>query len=671
MLRTIHAACIALLVCGPAAAHGGAYRGPGGGPPSGGAQPPADSVPSSDNPPRGSQSPRGGGAPDVAAPSRGFCKDPAQHRGPSSNEPPPGDDLTAWQLWWGYNQAAFVDVKAAVHTSDLIEGSDAFFLGHLPADAARDRLRPRESLVVHGVVPALRRTLAQETDNDLVTGALIALAKIGDRPGLEGPRTADVLRPFLQDANQEIAETAAVSLGILGEPDAALILAELLADSERGRRLVGRPTGVPARTRAFAAYGLGLIGRRVEYAELAARIAAMLCDGLEAGRELATPDVAVACVSALGLVVDDAQATATHLLYVLEDDAHHDYTRAHAAVAIARLLAATDRSDPLRRRALERFARGLAPRSSDPPVVQPALALALGRLADAGDSEGSRSALAALLEAARAGQGLDVRHFALVSLGEAGARPGTGAAPYAGLPLVRAHLAERLERGHSLDRPWAALALGVLGHGLREAGLDCDPELDRALIRALRAAKAPQELGACALACGMRRIEGALGDLLAALDAVAEDEARGFIAVGLGLLGDSDALEPVQQVVRASKYRPELLRQAAISLGLLGDKRLVPELIGMLQSSTSTSAQAAVAFGLGSIGDARSVGPLVELLHDARVTPRVRSFAAVALGIVADKDGRAWNAALACGIDYRANTVTLTDGQGAGILEIL
>jgi hypothetical protein len=134
-----------------------------------------------------------------------------------------------------------------------------------------------------------------------------------------------------------------------------------------------------------------------------------------------------------------------------------------------------------------------------------------------------------------------------VSLGEAGARPGTGAAPYAGLPLVRAHLAERLERGHSLDRPWAALALGVLGHGLREAGLDCDPELDRALIRALRAAKAPQELGACALACGMRRIEGALGDLLAALDAVAEDEARGFIAVGLGLLGDSDALEPVQQ----------------------------------------------------------------------------------------------------------------------------
>ena len=41
------------------------------------------------------------------------------------------------------------------------------------------------------------------------------------------------------------------------------------------------------------------------------------------------------------------------------------------------------------------------------------------------------------------------------------------------------------------------------------------------------------------------------------------------------------------------------------------------------------------------------------------------------LWFVADKEPRPWNAKLAIGVNYRANTTTLTDGRGAGILEIL
>ena len=62
---------------------------------------------------------------------------------------------------------------------------------------------------------------------------------------------------------------------------------------------------------------------------------------------------------------------------------------------------------------------------------------------------------------------------------------------------------------------------------------------------------------------------------------------------------------------------------------------------------------------------------LIEMLADEDMTPRARAFAAVALGIVSDKEPRPWNAKLSIGVNYRANTTTLTDGRGAGILEIL
>ena len=97
----------------------------------------------------------------------------------------------------------------------------------------------------------------------------------------------------------------------------------------------------------------------------------------------------------------------------------------------------------------------------------------------------------------------------------------------------------------------------------------------------------------------------------------------------------------------------------------------MPELIEMLQRASSLSAQASIAYGLGAIGDARSIDPLIEMLGDSEVTPRARAFAAVALGIVSDKELWPWNAKLSIGVNYRANTTTLTDGRGAGILEIL
>ena len=47
------------------------------------------------------------------------------------------------------------------------------------------------------------------------------------------------------------------------------------------------------------------------------------------------------------------------------------------------------------------------------------------------------------------------------------------------------------------------------------------------------------------------------------------DESRGNISVGLGLMEASAAAEILTETIKKSKFRPDLLQQAAIGLGLV------------------------------------------------------------------------------------------------------
>ena len=58
----------------------------------------------------------------------------------------------------------------------VITGSDEFFLGQGEREQAKDSLRPSEAQVRGQVVPALKRALDKERSNDILTGAMIALA---------------------------------------------------------------------------------------------------------------------------------------------------------------------------------------------------------------------------------------------------------------------------------------------------------------------------------------------------------------------------------------------------------------------------------------------------------------------------------------------------------------
>ena len=249
----------ALGLTAPVHAHGGTYRGPG------------DTVP-----PGGSGGGRGGGGPTVgptgaSTPGNGApTVNGPQVPGPGGNGtgspsvtgcgPGPTSDLSQWSFWWGFNKEPYLNLKSHIHSLEAGTGSDGFFLGQGQKDNAPASLRPTDAQIRGDVVPALLASLKTETNNDIVTGCLIALAKIGDAPSDTGASELEkAFVKWLPDRNQEISETAAISLGILANPASIDTLSDLLFDTEKGRAMVARKE-VPYRTRSFAAYGLGLIG---------------------------------------------------------------------------------------------------------------------------------------------------------------------------------------------------------------------------------------------------------------------------------------------------------------------------------------------------------------------------------------------------------------------------
>ena len=268
------------------------------------------------------------------------------------------------------------------------------------------------------------------------------------------------------------------------------------------------------------------------------------------------------------------------------------------------------------------------------------------------------------------------RYFGMIALAQVAGRPGAGAgAPTAGLVGkggARSFLFAQLGRGKVQARTWAAIALGVLERSLASHGVTVPPDTGRALGSALAEAENPSEIGALAIALGILRDPLASETMLERLADIGDAQAQGNLCVALGLVNDAAAVEPIQALVDSSKYKPELLRSAAVGLGLLGDKRAVTTLVRMLAEARGLSSQAALASALGAIGDARSVEPLIEMLEDPEKTALARGFAAAALGIVADKEPLPWNAKLSLGVNYRAATSTLTaQALGTGVLDIL
>jgi hypothetical protein len=604
-------------------------------------------------------------------------------------------DMTSWLYWWEFNKEPFLELRERLDADSVFSGSDGFFLGHgRRSSIMRIGNRPDDEEVRGRIVPALKRALCSRPSNDVIDAVLIALARIGnDRPLLEQMEIESVIRPFLRDDHGKTSRTAVAALGILGRGASALLLGELLVDSDAGREIL-RDSRVPSSTRAFAAYSLGLLGNRSENEDVRRFVVGRLARALETD-DTGSPDLSAACAIAIGRVpltwagrlpdrrrgqvVGMLHAAASReeqillLLGLLRDRKGDRFVRAHAATSLAVLTLGGDAPNvELIAEVGEELVGRLNSRKREPREVLQSCAMALGVLGDGAPDRLDELEVQirdSLIETISSASDISARRFAMIAAARVAARPASASA--ADPTPVRQALLRQLSRGGSEDRCWAALALSILERSRVESRHPADEASLLALRTALREARAPLDVAAFALASGIVGDREATDELLEQLEQTREDTSKGLVAVGLGLVDAREAADEIQALVEDSTYRPRLLREASIALGLLGDGDLIDILLSRLRDTRSLAARSSIAQALARIGDARTVDPLLQMLEDPEISGGARSYAAIALGLVADRDALPWNMIYSVNTNYLASTPTLFGAQSLGILNLL
>ena len=572
-------------------------------------------------------------------------------------------DLTQWQLWWEFNKARFLQLKRAIHSGAISTGFDDLSIGRGFKKNFKDTRAPNAS-DRRAIIKTLEKALlAKSSNRDIISSCMMGLAKIGGDPGM-----LVQLKKFLPSNNQELAETAALAMGVSALVEAAPDLLALAEDSDAGRKLVKRAS-VNYRTRSFAIYGLGLIAYEQRDTEFQSRLFESLRALASGGRSLRR-DIKVAALSAMRLLRPAADAAGhelrksmlNYLAKYMVDRKIFPLVRAHAITAAGNLLGTgTDaKIDDARLRdaMLAQMQKILRSRKHKTWIHQSAV-LALGQMARPQD----RSAIETLEWYTKSGKDMQARFFCSVSLGQIGGEQ------------AREILLKSLQRRSTkkLSKPWLALGLAVLEHERRQG--DPNYELDRtvadSVYKELRKARNRLFSAGFAIALGIMKYTDA-GDLILekAIAWKSDVEPAGYMAVALGLMNYQDAKEDINRIVETAVRKPLLLTQGSIALGLLGDKSISDKLIQRLENSRNTVAvHSALASALGFIGDRRSIPALSSLLENERLQPLSRAFSAVALGLVGDKEALPWSNKISENSNYRAKTETLT--SGSGILDIL
>lgn len=651
-------AAAALLLVVPVNGHGGQYRGPFPGIPR-----PRQPV---QVPPAGPANPRGPTTPRVPQPSAPAPTSPGP--GPALPGPTTGGvdlepETVDWRVWWEFNKEPFLEARPVAQSAPMT-GSDDFYLGPRHAAAGFDMLAPTADDRRDLIVPALRDLIEGERNRDVQSACLIALGKVAlDAPGVD---VEALIASRIARDDQEVRETAVLALGISARATAVPKLAGLLRDDDAGRQLVGGRVG--ERTRAFAAYGLGLCARANDDIALRTQIHdllwAVLQDKRDHGFELRT-----AAVTALGILGGErgsgrqlrlAWQTVDELLEFFGRDLGRDdeIVQAHAPVAIARLLGRG--SSAVHQRCKEQFAAAFTARPRRSNEVRQSAALALGMLCEAEDRHREDAVFAkALLDRAQDDVDRQARYFALLALGRIGG------------PANRERLRDAYAHSRrGTDRPWAALALGLCAARAAAAGA-VDESTGRLLLGDLQDERSDGLRGALAIAVGLTGFEPAVPVVERLLH---EEEVRtelaGYLCISLALLGDRAAVPQLLAIVDRSLRRPELLQQAAVALGRLGDREANDRLLAQLARTDSTATLAALAMSIARIGDRRAIAPLVAMAADRDLTTLSRAFVAAALGGVGDQQALPFHVPISVDANYAANVDTLTNGA-TGILDIL
>ncbi|MEW6745728.1 MAG: HEAT repeat domain-containing protein [Planctomycetota bacterium] len=443
------------------------------------------------------------------------------------------------------------------------------------------RLAPHEFR--EAILPSLLRAL-REDDADIVDSAVLAIAR--SLPAREAPLVLDALTTTLAHRQRSAREAATLAIGVLGSEEGAPVLRELVLDSAEGRRLLGGAEAVPGVIEAYAALALAMIGAEPDVEVLLELLGRGLLDGGRAVRGLPRPDraseieVFIAAVLGLGMFRGAPANPLPRLLELFERIDLEPAVRCQVPLAAARLATV-----PHREAVAERLIRALSSGRTDNHTRR-SCAMALGRLGTPRDTAIWRRLLATLERESDK----PTRHFALLALGEVAGR----AAPGALSPATA-----------SLEEP--ALATPSFGAA--------DDASNRKTLLAV---------------------------LLREMTDPRNASHRPWAALALGL-GASGRFDSEAQVVRekleemlTTRSDPSEQGAAAISLGLLQDRRSGEALLACLQRSRNDTLRGHVAIALGLAGCQEAIPSLLALLREGQVAAPLHLEIARALALLGD-----------------------------------
>ena len=594
MRPSLAAVLLLLAIPASAAAHGGVWRPPGG----------------------DVTSPGGAGAPTTGG-KKGFTAGGAFRKGTAS--------LDRWEAWWYFQREAYLPrhstgrMASKTAPSGIPSTSGVLPLPDHPATPLLGDLARRD------VLPVLVAAL-DDKSSEVVDSAAIALGR---------SVATEAAGPFVGPLSKTLAheqrtpqQSAVLGLGILGGAEAAKLLRAIVDDSPQGRVLVGETGPIDELLRGLAALALGLAPQK-ENVELLA---------FHARAPATSRDLGAACVLALGMHAPFADAAIAELLPMLEQESLDREIRAQVPIALHRL--------PGARALLPKLVELLGRRQLAGEIAR-SVAIAVGDLAEPEESE----AVDALITATASHDDTPTRHFALLALGRMFERNGatTEAAATRRDQIVQRLLGILDDSDRRTDRPFAALALGLVGRGDRFHSRNGQLGAKSAfagnqLIELFTDENDPSLRGAFGIALGLMSEPDAGPKLLAEISSTQNPTLIGHLATGLALLAERSAIPLLRLKLADRSLHPAVRIDVARALGMLEDHGFEEQLLALLAKAEDIPQAAAYGKALGLLAGPNAIPPLVALVEQKELPEFRRAFAIVALGLLAEKSDRPWNA---------------------------
>jgi len=616
-----------------AAAHGGAYKGP--------SSPAADAGGGGSGSGGGSASSGGSvpisGATGVQQPGATS----ATHRGTARPGGTSGKEIQSpvsydgWEFWWENNRDRYLNLKKRVGRAGVQAGS----LSRLTARGTHSTMlskRPDQDQIDRVIIPTLDSVSKTTDDRDILDSSVLAMGRSASP--LSHAMSYENAVELLAHRELSVQASAALTLGVLRAEQAWPLLRGIVNDDSTGRAAVGG-SGVPWLVRSFACLALGLIGDARSVRTIMATI-----DTLPDSER----NVKASAIAALGLLPRGSPLAVTaeaYLVMLLEESGLDPHVRSYIPTSLGKL-GGTASLSPL----LDCFSD-----DATPNIVRQSAAIGLGQLASVDDG----AILDTLADYVREGRDQQTRHFALIALGQIGARdPNPVHHPEIHNRLRTLFLAEMTSKASSRsNRSWSAIAAALYGRGLSSK----TAEIVEGLRVGFRKERDPSFRGAFAIALALLNDQSSRALIHEQFTSSNQEDFRGYAGEALGLLRHREASEELLALCGDKSISSTFRLKTATSLGLLGDRQAVPMLIQMLDQVSSLGGLASAAKALGLIGDQTSVGPLIAMAADDNARAASRAFACVALGLLGEKTQLPFNERLKAHNNYLARMPAIAE----------